>query len=72
LYHVFPKDSDVSRTSGPPTFSTSQVPARLNPPADVEIDDATRDGSTGTLDFTPTLLNASFTVKNTRSRIKLP
>src|SRR5262245_29362842 len=24
LYHVFPKDSDVGRTSGPPTFSTAQ------------------------------------------------
>ena len=65
LYHVFPKDSDVSRTSGPPTFSTAQVPARQNSPADVEIDDATRDGAAGTLDFTPGLLNASFRVENT-------
>ena len=65
LYHVFPKDSDVSRTSGPPNFPTLQVPARLNSPADVEIDDATRDGSAGTLNFTSTLLNASFMVKNT-------
>src|SRR4029079_6334229 len=26
IYRVFPKDSDVGRTSGPPTFSTAQVP----------------------------------------------
>ena len=65
VYHVFPKDSDVGRTSGPPTFSTAQVPARLNSPSDVEIDAATRDGSLGTLDFTASLLNASFSVANT-------
>jgi len=65
LYHVFPTDSDVSRTSGAPPFSTSQVPARLNSPADVEIKDATRDGSNGTLDFTVSLLNPTFTVLNT-------
>ena len=28
IYRVFPNDSDVGRTSGPPTFSTSQVPTR--------------------------------------------
>ncbi len=65
LYHVFPKDSDVGRTSGPPTFSTAQVPTRVNSPADVEIGDATRDGSEGTLDFTASLLNSSFSVLNT-------
>jgi hypothetical protein len=65
LYHVFPKDSDVGRTSGPPTFATAQVPTRMNSPADVEIDDATRDGSEGTLDFTASLLNSSFSVQNT-------
>ena len=27
IYRVFPSDSDVGRTSGPPTFSTAQVPA---------------------------------------------
>ena len=26
LYHVFPKDSDVGRTTGPPTFSTPRCP----------------------------------------------
>ena len=30
IYRVFPKDSDVARTSGPPTFSTPQVPTRVN------------------------------------------
>src|SRR5215467_265750 len=35
IYRVFPNDSDVSRTSGPPTFSTSKVPTRVNSPSDV-------------------------------------
>ena len=62
LYHIFPLDSNVGRTSGPPTFSTAQVPTRVNSPADVEIDAATRDGSLGTLGFTPRLLNGNFLV----------
>src|SRR5262249_45373262 len=37
IYRVFPNDSDVGRTSGPPTFSTSEVPTRVNSPADNEI-----------------------------------
>jgi len=41
FYHVFPNDS-VDPPSG-------NVPSRANSPADVEIDDATRDGSEGTL-----------------------
>jgi hypothetical protein len=65
VYHVFSKDSDVGRTSGPPMFATAQVPTRVNSPSDVEIDDATRDGDLGTLGFTATLLNPSFTVANT-------
>ncbi len=65
VYHVFPKDSDVGRTSGPPKFLTAQVPTRVNSPADVEIDDATRDGSLGTLAFTPSLVNPRFSVGNT-------
>ena len=28
IYQVFPADSNVGRTSGPPVFSTSQVPTR--------------------------------------------
>jgi PEP-CTERM motif-containing protein len=64
FYHVFPKDSDVSRTSGPPTFSTSQVPTRVNSPGDVEIASATRDSLAGTLSFTPGIVSSSFTVNN--------
>jgi hypothetical protein len=64
VYHVFPTDSDVGRTSGPPMFSTAQVPTRVNSPSDVEIDDATRDGASGTLEFSPSLLNPSFEVAN--------
>ena len=51
IYRVFPKDSDVGRTSGPPTFSTSQVPTRVNSPSDVAFD--TRDSTSG-LAFTTT------------------
>lgn len=65
MYRVFPADSDVDRTSGPPTFSTPQVPTRMNSPADVEIDSATRDGSLGTLQFTPSVLRSGFSVQNT-------
>ena len=57
LYHVFPVNS-----TDPPS---GNVPARANSPADVEIDDATRDGSLGTLDFTASLVNPSFEVANT-------
>jgi hypothetical protein len=56
LYHVFPRDS------APPS---GKVPTRNNSPADVEIDDATRDGNKGTLDFTPSLVNQNFMVANT-------
>jgi hypothetical protein len=65
VYHRFPEDSDVGRTSGSPMFSTAQVPTRVNSPSDVEIDDATRDGGLGTLEFTTSLLNSSFSVANT-------
>src|SRR5438093_999797 len=57
LYHVFPRDS-VQPPSG-------NVPTRTNSPADVEIDDATRDGSLGTLSFETGLVNANFAVANT-------
>ena len=55
FYHVFPADS-----ANPPS---GNVPTRVNSPGDVEIGAATRDS--GTLSFTTTLLNASFTVANT-------
>jgi hypothetical protein len=57
LYHVFPEDS-VDPPSG-------NVPSRVNSPADVEIDSATRDAGSKTLRFTTTLLNSNFTVLNT-------
>ena len=65
IYHIFPKDSAVGRTSGPPTFSTPAVPTRVNSPGDVEIATATRDGSQGTLTFHASLLSPSFSVLNT-------
>jgi hypothetical protein len=57
VYHIFPKDS-----ADPPS---GNVPARANSPADVEIDTATRDGSLGTLVFSASLVDESFSVLNT-------
>src|SRR5262249_22131163 len=65
VYHVFPRDSDVGRTSGPPMFSTAQVPTRNNSPSDVEIDTATRARTAGTLTTSARVLGASFTVGST-------
>jgi len=62
IYRVFPKDSDVGRTSGPPTFSTPQVPTRVNSPSDVAF--ASRDSSAGDLTFSTDLLSNSFTANN--------
>src|SRR4051812_42315647 len=62
IYRVFPNDSDVGRTSGAPTFSTSQVPTRVNSPSDVELDD--RSASAHTLTFTPGIIQPSFTAAN--------
>ena len=62
IYRVFPADSNLGRTSGPPTFSTIKVPTRVNSPSDVEI--ASRDSSTGNLTFTPAVVSASFTANN--------
>ena len=62
IYRVFPNDSNVGRTSGPPTFSTPQVPTRVNSPSDVALD--SRDATAGTLSFGTTLLNATFTALN--------
>ena len=61
VYRVFPNDSDVGRTSGAPTFSTSQVPTRVNSPSDVAFD--TRDSASGNLSFTTTSLG-TFTANN--------
>jgi hypothetical protein len=61
IYRVFPKDSDVGRTSGPPTFSTANVPTQVNSPADVALDSRSSAGSS--LNFTATALG-SFTANN--------
>jgi hypothetical protein len=60
IYRVFPKDSDVSRTSGPPTFShLPQVPTRVNSPSDVAFE--SRDSADKELNFDTNVLAASFT-----------
>ena len=61
IYRVFPFDSDVPRTSGPPTFSTPKVPTRVNSPSDVELAD--RSKASGNLTFTTTL-SSTFTAAN--------
>jgi hypothetical protein len=55
IYRVFPADSDVGRTSGSPTFSTPQVPTRVNSPSDVAF--ATRDFAAGELNFATNTLS---------------
>ena len=60
IYRVFPSDSNVARTSGSPTFSTSLVLTRVNSPADVAFDTRTGSG----LSFSASTLSASFTVSN--------
>jgi len=63
IYRVFPNDSNVARTSGPPNFSTPNVPTRVNSPSDVEF--VGRDSAVGgELTFTTTLLSASFNALN--------
>ncbi len=62
IYRVFPQDLDVGRTSGAPTFSTAQVPTRVNSPSDVALAD--RDSTSGGLTFAPGILSSSFTAAN--------
>jgi hypothetical protein len=62
IYRVFPNDSDVTRTSGPPMFSTSQVPTRVNSPSDDAFAEA--DSTSGTLSFSPAVLAATLSVSN--------
>jgi len=61
IYRVFPNDSDVSRTSGPPTFSTVNVPTRVNSPSDVALD--SRESGSG-LSFSTSLLSSNFVALN--------
>jgi hypothetical protein len=59
IYRVFPKDSNIARTSGAPTFSTPQVPTRVNSPSDFVFN--TRDSTDATqLTFMTADLNPSF------------
>jgi PEP-CTERM motif-containing protein len=60
IYRVFPALSDVGRTSGPPTFSTPQVPTRVNSPSDVAF--SVKESSE--LTFSTSLLSANFTASN--------
>jgi hypothetical protein len=62
IYRVFPFDSNVARTSGSPTFSTPQVPTRVNSPSDVAF--AERDSTLGQLSFSTSVLSTSFTASN--------
>ena len=62
IYRVFPLDSDVGRTSGPPTFSTAQVPTRVNSPSDDAF--ATRSSTAAELLFVPAIVQMSFTASN--------
>ena len=52
----------MGRTSGAPTFSTPQVPTRVNSPSDVEFDD--RSAAAHNLTFTPGIIHSSFTAAN--------
>ena len=62
IYRVFPNDFNVGRTSGPPTFSTPQVPTRVNSPSDVALD--SRDTSSGNLTVSTKVLSNTFTALN--------
>jgi len=63
IYHVFPSDSNVARTSGPPKFSTSNVPTRVNSPSDVQFD-SRNSGVSGGLAFSTTTLSSTFQALN--------
>ena len=59
IYRVFPNDSDVGRTSGPPTFSTPHVPTRVNSPSDVAF--MSLDSGHKQLKFRTRVVSQSFT-----------
>ncbi|HTL55880.1 MAG TPA: thrombospondin type 3 repeat-containing protein [Candidatus Limnocylindrales bacterium] len=56
IYHLFPGDTAFPLSGN--------VPTRTNSPADVEIDSATRDSANGSITFSATIVNASFTASN--------
>jgi hypothetical protein len=62
IYRVFPLDSNVGRTSWPPTFSTSQVPTRVNSPSDVAFSSKT--SGSPELNFSTSLISANFSALN--------
>lgn len=62
IYRIFPLDSDVGRTSGPPTFGTPEVPTRVNSPSDVELTD--RNAADLNMTFSTSVLGASFSALN--------
>ena len=62
IYRVFPLDSNVARTSGPPTFSTPQVPTRVNSPSDVAF--SSKASGASELNFSTSLLSANFSALN--------
>jgi hypothetical protein len=62
VYRVFPADSDVNRTNGPPTFSTAKVPTRVNSPSDVAFDE--RQFSAGSRGLAAIVLQSNFTANN--------
>ena len=62
IYRVFPADSDVGRTSGPPTFSTPQVPTRVNSPSDVAF--ISKSSGPSELSFSTSILSANFSALN--------
>jgi len=61
IYRVFPNDSNVGRTSGPPTFGTANVPTRVNSPSDVAF--ASRESGSG-LKFNSSIVGTTFTANN--------
>jgi hypothetical protein len=62
IYRVFPLDSDIGRTSGPPNFSTTNVPTRVNSPGDVQLTSA--NSTSGALTFSTAVLQSTFTANN--------
>jgi hypothetical protein len=61
IYRVFPLDSDVGRTSGPPIFSTPNVPTRVNSPSDVAF--RSLDSADKELSYRTEVLKTEFTAQ---------
>lgn len=61
-YRGFPADSDTSRTSGAPIFSTASVPTRVDSPADMVF--AQADSAEGTLTYTVSTLGGLFALNS--------